>query len=106
MDNRESKAYYKGYIAGYIAGVKDAESGDVKPFDMNNISSLPIGFMTVSSRGLNCLSGAGCVYISDVAKLDDNTIRTMRSMGTKTASEIAHWLDDHGIHFSAWSRYL
>ena len=42
MDNRESKAYYKGYIAGYIAGVKDAESGDVKPFDMNNISSLPM----------------------------------------------------------------
>ena len=45
-------------------------------------------------------------YISDVAKLSEQKIATMRNLGTKTASEIARWLDEQGISYSAWCRYL
>ena len=102
----ENKMYYKGYIDGYLAGIKDAERGTVRTIRKEDIQTLPIGIMTVSTRGLNCLSREGCVSVADVAALESRAIESMRSMGAKTASEIAHWLEDHGIRFTAWSKYL
>lgn len=42
----------------------------------------------------------------DAAKLDANTIATMRNLGPKTAAEIACCLDSLGICHSAWNAYL
>lgn len=45
-------------------------------------------------------------YIADVVALSEHSIATMRNLGVKTASEIAHWLQDHEICYSAWRKYL
>lgn len=106
MNTTERSEYYRGYISGYIAGVSDARNGRAQLPDTADIKTFPIGIMTVSTRGRNCLIREGCVTIGDVAALDDDRIRTMRSIGVKTAREIACWLEEHGIPCSAWSKYL
>ena len=99
-------SYRKGYVAGYRDGIKAAAQGKNKENYVANMPDLPIEMMQVSARARNCLTGAGCRYISEVAKLSEQKIATMRNLGTKTASEIARWLDEQGISYSAWCRYL
>lgn len=106
METRTKDSYYKGYVAGYRDGVRDGANGrNLETLD-SDIANYPIEVMALSSRAQNCLSKAGCTYIHDVVTLSEYTIETMRNLGTKTASEIAQWLDDHGICYSAWSKYL
>ncbi|MBQ6840464.1 MAG: hypothetical protein IJO45_07195 [Oscillospiraceae bacterium] len=106
MNELQDGLYYKGYIAGYRDGIEDALNGRNRIADKNNILNLPIKAMSLSMRASNCLRLAGCIYIADVAALNEQAIATMRRLGVKTASEIAHWLDEHGICYSAWSKYL
>ena len=97
--------YYKGYIAGYRDGILDAAKG-IKPDMVQDANNLPLAAAPLSARARNCLHSAGCKSVTDAAKLSDQAIATMRNLGPKTASEIAHWLDLQGIRFSAWSKYL
>ena len=106
MDIRQDALYYKGYLAGYKDGVRDGANGKTINMIEKDISQLPVEAMALSSRVHNCLKLAGCVYVKDVAKLDEFQISTMRGVGTKTASEIAKWLDRNGICYTAWSSYL
>lgn len=106
MEIKTDNQYYKGYIAGYREGIKAAASGKIPNPEDITVFDLPIKASGLSARACNSLHKAGCTYISDVVKLSEHTIATMRNIGTKTAAEIAHWLDDHGICYSAWSRYL
>ena len=106
MEKTQDNPYYKGYIEGYRDGVRDACCGKTPKTIGNDIINLPIKVMALSTRANNCLSRAGCIYIADVAALNEHTIATMRNMGSKTAAEIAHWLDTHGLCYSAWSAYL
>ena len=98
--------YYIGYVRGYRDGLRDAATGKTADMAESDITALPIEAMALSTRAINCLSQAGCVYISDVAALSDHAIAIMRNLGPITASEIARWLDAHGICYSAWSKYL
>lgn len=106
MEKEQDQLYYKGYIAGYRDGIRDAYSGQVTKKHEDDIINLPVKAMAISTRSYNCLVRAGCTYIADVVMLSDQTISTMRNMGTKSASEIAHWLDAQGISYSAWRKYL
>ena len=95
--------YQKGYLAGYRDGIIAAIQGNAKE---NFSSDLSVEVMQISTRAKNCLIRAGCNYISEVAKLSDERIATMRNLGPKSASKIAQWLDQHGISYSAWFKYL
>lgn len=97
--------YYRGYIAGYRDGAADAAGGKIKSIEAD-LAQLPIHAMALSARANHCLSRADCQTVADVAALSESTIAVMRNMGSKTAAEIARWLDTHGIHGSAWNRYL
>lgn len=106
MNNENQKEFYKAYIAGYRDGIKDATNGSNRNMIHDNLGNLPIRAMGLSTRAYHCLSYAGCKYIKDVAALSEYTIATMRRLGSKTAAEIARWLDSNGICYTAWSAYL
>ena len=98
--------YFEGYIAGYRDGLQAAASGKELWQMQEDIRSLPIKSMDISTRAVNCLSRYGCSSIGDAANLSAHSILTMRNMGAKTASEIARWLNEHGICGTAWQSYL
>ena len=102
----EESQYRKGYVAGYRDGLKAAAQGKTEENPLGDIPDLPIDRMAISARARNCLIHAGCHYTSDLVKLRDERIATMRNLGPKSAAEIAQWLDQHGIHYSAWCTYL
>lgn len=106
MECLKDDPYYKGYIAGYRDGMTDAMNGKAYNSLESDVAQLSLHAMSLSARALNCLSNANCQTVADVAALSESTIATMRNMGRKTASEIANWLDKHGIHGSAWSKYI
>ena len=106
MINTQDNLYYKGYVAGYRDGIADVASGKTLNMIKSDVASLPVKAMGLSTRAYHCLQGAGCVYVADVMGLNEHTIATMRNLGTKTASEIARWLDGQGVCYSAWSKYL
>ena len=106
MDHSKDSQYYKAYIAGYCAGVADAYTGNVRTFPSNDSAGLPIEAMELSTRACNCLLRSGCKTVADVFALDEHTVRTMRNLGTKTASEIANWMIAHGYCCDVWSQYL
>lgn len=103
---RREPLYYEGYIAGYRDGVKDAVTGNVTDWKTADIRKMPVRAMALSTRAYNCLMHSGCTYVEDVIALSSCSIMTMRNLGSKTASEIAHWLAEHGIACSAWTEYL
>ena len=106
MNTKRDENYYKGYLAGYKDGINNAIQGKYPQDTENKFYKLPIAVMQLSTRAYNCLSSVGCVYVGDVSSLKEETISRIRNLGTKTASEIAHWLDEHNICFSAWNKYL
>lgn len=98
--------YYIGYLAGYRDGARDAAGGKSTLLIESDITKLPITVMKLSVRAQNCLARANCEFIEDVALLSEHALATMHHLGPKTAGEIARWLDDHGICYTAWGRYL
>ena len=102
----KDQSYYNGYLTGYWDGVKDASSGKTSDWQKTGIGKLPVKAMAISTRAHKCLLNSGCTNVEDVIALSDDTIRKMRNMGKKTASEIAHWLIEHGIPGSPWSEYF
>jgi len=106
MNNISKESYYKGFIAGYRAGIKAAYSGKIAEPDDVTVLEIPVNGSGLSALACNALHRAGCTYIADVVKATEREISMMRNVGKKTGSEIAHWLDDHGICYSAWSIYL
>lgn len=106
MERNRGDRYCEGYIAGYLDGVRDGRNGKEADFAEGDMAALPVRAMDVSARARNCLSAAGCGQVADILALDARTVATMRNLGVKTAAEIAHWLDGHGIRSSVWARYL
>lgn len=106
MGQLEEDLYFKGYLAGYRTGIKDAVCGKITIVPDDAIAALPLQAMALSTRANHCLHRAGCTCIGDVAVLKEQTIASMRKLGPKTASEIARWLDNHHIYYTAWEKYL
>ena len=106
QDNIYCKGYRYGYLDGYRDGVLDAQRGESRELKENELLSLPIGVMEISTRAHNCLVRLHCKQISDLLELNDETLQRTRNLGSKTAAEIAAWLDQNGFPHSVWSRYL
>ena len=98
--------YQKGYMAGYRDGLKAAAQGEFKINFTEDMPNLPVDALPLSARAKNCLLHIGCSYASDIVQLNEQRIATMRNLGPKSAAEIAQWLDQQGIHYSAWCKYL
>jgi len=102
----EDLHYKNGYIAGYWDGVKDACCGKTTQWQAKDMINLPVKAMGLSSRASNCLINSGCTHVCDVIRLSSSQIMRMRNLGSKTASEIAQWVIEHGILSTAWSEYI
>lgn len=98
--------YRRGYLAGYADGVRDVMAGKAKSFSSQEVACYPVKAMTISQRSINCLTAAGCEFVSDVVCLSEFKIATMRNVGKVTAREIACWLIENGIMDSAWSAFI
>lgn len=105
MEQLKIDSYSKGYMDGYREGMLDAIRGKSKIID-NTILDLPIKGMRVSARAQSCLVRAGCEKVSDVIALSEEAIWRTRNMGVATAGEIARWLQDQGLEYSAWRRFI
>lgn len=101
-----SRGYTDGYKAGYKSGKFDAENGMEPPKTPEETLNPPIETMGISVRAFNCLKGAGCVTIGDVAQLNADRIWRMRSLGKVSADEIAHCLQKQEITGTAWDSFL
>lgn len=106
MKKEQQELYRRGYAEGYRDGMMDALDGKKPPDADDEVSRLPVKAADLSARARNCLLGAGCTYMGDAAALSGKAVLTMRNLGEKTASEIARWLANHGICYSAWCKYL
>ena len=106
MKIQQNSMYRKGYLAGYRDGVASAIRNQSATMVDSDFTSFPISTMALSTRACNCLTRAGCTHIADVVALSEDTISRMRNLGTKTAAEIALWMEANGICYSAWSKYL
>ena len=106
MSDQQMREFYRGYVEGYRAAVVDMEKGKLLSDMDDDLGNCPIRIMGLSTRALNCLSRAGCQNVREVAKLKSEDIAQMRSLGVKTAAEIAHWLQGLGVRFTAWEEYL
>jgi len=98
--------YWQGYMAGYRDGVQDAQSGKITDWKELDIAKVPVNAMAISQRARNCLIYSGCTQVGDVIALTTDRILRMRNLGPKTAAEIAQWLIENGIFYSAWSEHI
>ena len=109
MEKPKDATYYKGYTQGYLDGyrdgTKDVQKGITKELKNNDILQLPIESMEITTRAYNCLVRLGCRYVSDLLQLSETNLHRARGMGSKTAAEIACWLDRNGFKHTVWSTY-
>lgn len=101
-----NRGYSIGYQTGYQDGAADAASGKSKPVAPDEILNLPIEQLDLSTRAYNCMVAAQCKRIGDVARLSEEQIATMKSMGKVSANEIAQSLKAQGVQHTAWNKYL
>lgn len=106
MGEIRSKEYAKGYCDGYRAGSNDGKSECSDTYNGNEVLYRPIETLHLSSRACNCLHRAGLKLVYDVVMLEENQLRYMRSLGTKTANEVAKAVRQHGFAHTAWDKYL
>lgn len=90
----------------YKSGKFDAENGIEPPKTPEETLNLPIETMGISVRAFNCLKGAGCVTIGDVALLNKDRIWKIRSLGKVSADEIARCLQKQETTGTARDSFL
>ena len=101
-----NRGYSVGYQTGYQDGAADAASGRSRPAAPDEILNLPIEQLSLSTRAYNCMVSAQCKRIGDVARLSEEQIVTMKSLGKVSANEIAQALKNQNVQRTAWDKYL
>ena len=101
-----NRGYKQGYTAGYQAGVEATMQGRQVVNVAEEIATLPVELMEVSTRAKNCLRKAGCNNIGNVIALEMNAVIRMRNLGKTTGKEIATWLDAHGMPYTVWNQFI
>ena len=101
-----NRGYSIGYQTGYQDGTADAASGRSRPVASDEILNLPVEQLNLSTRAYNCMVSAQCKRIGDVARLSEEQIATMKSLGKVSANEIAQALKAQGVQHTAWDKYL
>lgn len=100
------RGFVLGYRAGYEIGAEDARNGTAGSGAADEILDLPIEDMQLSAHPYNCLYRMGYRRIRDVVGLRKENIYVIRSLGEKSAREIAQAIQRYGIFYTAWSEYL
>lgn len=101
-----NRGYSIGYQTGYQDGSVDAASGSSRPAAPDEILNLPIEQLGLSTRAYNCMVSAQCKRIGDVARLSEEQIATMKSLGKISANEIAQALKKQQVQHTAWEKFL
>ena len=101
-----NRGYSIGYQTGYQDGASDTTRGRSRPVASDEILNLPIEQLNLSTRAHNCMVAAQCKRIGDVARLSEEQIATMKSLGKVSANEIAQALKAQGVQNTAWDKYL
>lgn len=101
-----NRGYSIGYQTGYQDGASDTTRGKSRPVASDEILNLPIEQLSLSTRAHNCMVAAQCKRIGDVARLSEEQIATMKSLGKVSANEIAQALKAQGVQHTAWDKYL
>ena len=96
------KAYIMGYRAGYEDGKRNNPDASRKGCDAESIQNIPIEAMNISFHAQTSLMRSGCRYVSEVAKLPADRIKSLRNVGKVTAREIANALKEYGIMDTEW----
>ncbi len=97
-----TKGYRQGYLTGYSEGYQDCKNGKDP---LQNVPDLPLEYLELSTRAINCLHGAQCYRLPEVAALPLETIQQMRNLGKQTAYEITAALHKQNIFHTAWDHY-
>ncbi len=95
----EERGFRRGYRAGYLDGRASLRADE-------DVLSLPLEAMDISSRAQNCLRSYQCQRIGDVAKVPIEAIWRMRNLGKKSADEIVRALHRCHIFGTAWDAFL
>jgi len=110
LKKREKDVYNKGYIqghkAGYHQGMEDSANTTSSSFFSDELLSLPIEYLCLSTHARNCLLRYQYLRVGDIASLSDVEIMRMHGMGKGTANEIAHALNRLGIKHTEWDQFL
>ena len=101
-----NKGYSIGYQTGYQDGAADVATGKSRPVAPDKILNLPIEQLSLSTRAHNCMIAARCKRIGDVARLSEEQIAPMKSLGKVSAKEIAQALKKQCVQHTAWDKYL
>ena len=99
------KAYVMGYRAGYTDGRKNQPDATQMNYDEETIQEIPIEAMDISFHAKASLTQIGCRYVSDVAKLPADRIRTLRNVGKVTVRNVAQALKEYGITDTEWDYF-
>ena len=103
---QEISAYKQGYQAGYQKALADYHIIPNDPLIPNEILTLPLDHLGLSSRAVNCLHSAGCYCIGDACLLKESQILKIRNLGSKTSAEIAALIVGFGISHTAWTQFV
>lgn len=101
-----NRGYSVGYQTGYQDGASDATSGRSRPVASDETLNLPIEQLNLSTRAHNCMVAAQCKRIGDVARLSEEQIATMKSLGKISANDIAQALRKQDVRHTAWEKFL
>ena len=96
------KAYIMGYRAGYEDGKRNSLDASRTNYDEKDIQNIPIEALPISFHAQASLTHSGCRYVSEVAKLPADKIKSLRNVGKVTAREIAQALKEFGITDTEW----
>ena len=108
LKKREKHVYDKGYIQGHKAGYQQGleDSANPSSFSSNELLSLPIEYLCLSTHARHCLLHYQYLRVGDIASLSDVEIMRMHGMGKGTANEIAHALNRLGVKHTEWDQFL
>lgn len=96
------KAYIMGYRAGYEDGKRNNPDASRKAYDEESVQNIPIEAMNIPFRAQASLTQIGCRYVSDIANLPADKIRTLRNIGKVTAVKVSQALKEYGITDTEW----
>lgn len=105
-ERARGEGYKTGYDQGYKDGYEDGKNGIEKPVISEELLNHPIDSMGLSVRAFKCLLRTGCERVGDVVRMSVYQIQTLRTLGSKSANEIACTLRDMGISNTNWTSYI
>ena len=101
-----NKGFSKGYAEGYRHGRIDQKNNVDHSYGPEDLLAQPIEYLNLSTRAQQCLFYRNCETVGDVVRLSEETIRTTRNLGKKSADEIARKLRAAGAQGSDWDQFL